>query len=45
MPNDLYLNAARIVCAGEEEQLKKMCSDVTELHLANNEIEEWQEVE
>ena len=44
VPHDLYLNEAGIQTAGEVEQLQKLCSDVTEFHLAANNIESWKEV-
>ena len=45
MPANLALNHANIACAGDENQLRDICCQVTELDLADNNITQWNQVQ
>lgn len=44
VPSDLYLNSCRISAVGCPNEIRKLCTGVTELHLADNRIGKWEEV-
>lgn len=44
MPELLVLNDCNIDKAGEPEDLKKKCNSVKELDLAQNKLDNWNEV-
>ena len=44
LPEHLALNGYKVSSAGSETELKELCSSVTELDLAQNELCEWTEV-
>ena len=44
MPQHLALNCCNITDAGEDAELKDLCSTVCELDLADNTILEWTQV-
>ena len=44
MPRDLYLNKCDISHVGQVEEVTQLCADVNELHLADNNISQWEEV-
>jgi len=41
---NIVINRERIDCAGEEEELAKICGGVFELDLAWNELKDWSQV-
>ena len=44
IPNNLALNQLNIDCAGNENDLRKLCESVRELDLADNKLICWTQV-
>ena len=44
LPRQLALNGRSVTCAGDPEELQKLCSHICELDLADNNLHLWTEV-
>lgn len=44
LPSQLAINGCNVSMAGDEENLRRMCENVTELDLTDNRITDWHEV-